>query len=167
MKYEHQINMTNVYNNNLDDCTSRSVRNAWLVLLFTLTLHPPEWMANLKGCTLYDDKNRTNSYDFLRITRVHTLFLSVSFKPSFVDIALVIDMLALSAVFIAMVVQLIFYYFHTVQTLWIYSECFKHDEFFQSVWQTCWIFSECLTNTLNFFRVFGLKKIPLFIFRPL
>ena len=61
MKYEHQINWTNVYNNNLDDWTSRLVGNASIVLLFTLTLHPPEWMANSKGCTSYDHKNQINS----------------------------------------------------------------------------------------------------------
>ena len=61
MKYEHRINWTNVYNNNLDDWTSRLVWNALIVLLFTLTLHPPKWMANLEECTLYDRKNQTNS----------------------------------------------------------------------------------------------------------
>ena len=46
-------------------------------------------------CTLYDRKNQTNQYDFLRIKRVHALDSSVSFKPAFVDLTLVIDMLAL------------------------------------------------------------------------
>ena len=57
-------------------------------------------MANLEECTLYDRKNQTNSYNFLRIKQVHALDSSVSFKPTLVDIALLIDMLALSAVFI-------------------------------------------------------------------
>ena len=35
----------------------------------------------------YDCKNQVNSYDFLRIERVHALFLSVSLKPNFVVIA--------------------------------------------------------------------------------
>ena len=111
MKYEHQINVTNVYNNNLDDWTSRSVRNARIVLLFTLTLHPPEWMVNSKGCTLYDCKNPTNSYDFLQIIRVDVLLLSVSFKPIFVDFTLLIDMLPLLQFSIAIVVC-VFYFFY-------------------------------------------------------
>ena len=49
-------------------------------------------MANSEVCTLYDRKNRTNSYDFLLITRVHDLLLSVSIKPIFDDFTLVIDM---------------------------------------------------------------------------
>ena len=57
-------------------------------------------MANSEVCTLYDRKNRTNSYDFLLITRVHALLHSVSFKSTFIDFALVIDILALSADFI-------------------------------------------------------------------
>ena len=55
-------------------------------------------MANSEECTLYDHKNQTNSYDFLRIKRVHALLLSVSFTPIFVDFTPVISMLALSAV---------------------------------------------------------------------
>ena len=43
-------------------------------------------------CTLYDRKNRTNSYDFLRIKQVHAVDLSDSFKPMFVVIAFIIDM---------------------------------------------------------------------------
>ena len=43
-------------------------------------------------CTLYDRKNQTNTYDFLRIKRVHALLLFVSFKPTFDDFTLVIDM---------------------------------------------------------------------------
>ena len=53
MKYEHQINWTNACATNLDDCTGISVWNARIVLLSTLTLHPPEWMANSEVCTLY------------------------------------------------------------------------------------------------------------------
>ena len=49
-------------------------------------------MANLEVCTLYDRKNRTNSYNFLRIIRVDALLLSVSFKPISDDFTLVIDM---------------------------------------------------------------------------
>ena len=57
MKYEHQINWTNACDTNLDDCTGRLVSNARIVLLSTLTLHPPERMTNLEVCTLYDRKN--------------------------------------------------------------------------------------------------------------
>ena len=35
--------------------------------------------------TLYDRKNQTNSYDFLRINRVHALLLFISSKPLFND----------------------------------------------------------------------------------
>ena len=95
MKYEHQINWANACTHNLDGCAGRSVRNARIVLLSTLTLHPPERMANSEVCTLYDRKNQTNSYDLLRIERVHALLLSVSLKPIFVDSTLVIDMISL------------------------------------------------------------------------
>ena len=54
--------------------------------------------------TSYDRKNQTNSYDFLRITRVHALLLSVSFKPIFVDFTLLIDMLSLLQFSIAIVI---------------------------------------------------------------
>ena len=47
MKYEHQINWANAYDNNLDDCTGRSVRNACIVLLSTLTLLVLERMKNV------------------------------------------------------------------------------------------------------------------------
>ena len=57
MGYEHQINWANACTNNLDDCTGRLVQDALIVLLFTLTLHPPEWMANSEVRTLYDLKN--------------------------------------------------------------------------------------------------------------
>ena len=80
MKYEHQINWANEYDNNLDISISRLIRNGSISLISTLTLHSPEWMANFEVCTLYNCKNRTNSYDFLRIKQVHALSLSVSFN---------------------------------------------------------------------------------------
>ena len=52
MIYEHQINWANEYDTNLDISISRLVWNALIVLLSTLTLHPPEWMANSEMCTL-------------------------------------------------------------------------------------------------------------------
>ena len=52
-------------------------------------------MANSEVCTLYDCKNQTNSYDFLRTELVHALLLSVSFKPTFVVVDSINDMLAL------------------------------------------------------------------------
>ena len=87
MKYEHQINWANAYDTNLDISISRLVRNGRIDLLSTLTLHPSKWMANSEVCTLYDRKNQTNSYDFLRIKRVRALLLFVSLKPNFVVIA--------------------------------------------------------------------------------
>ena len=93
MKHEHQINWANARDTNLDDCSGRSVRNALIGLLSTLTLHPPEWMANSEECTLYDHKNQTNPYDFLRIKRVNALDASVSFKLTFVYFAIVLHML--------------------------------------------------------------------------
>ena len=95
MKYEPQINWANTYGTNLDISTSRSVWNGRIDLLSTLTLLVSERMANSEVCTLYDRKNRTNSYDFLRIIRVHAFDSSVSFKPIFVDFTLVVDMLSL------------------------------------------------------------------------
>ena len=123
MKYEHQINWTNACDTNLDDCTGRLVRNAWIVLLSTLTLHPPEWMANSKGCTSYDHKNRTNSYDFLRITRVNALLLSVSFKPIFVDFTLVIDMLLANSCH--SIVLFMFRFFYSKKDSWGLHILFK------------------------------------------
>ena len=137
MKYEHQINWANAYDTNLDACTGRSVRNTWIILLSTLTLHLPRWMANSEVCTLYDRKNWTNLYNFLRIIRVHALLLSISFKPIFVDFTLLIDMLALLQFSFATVSAFIFFYFRYA------------------------------TNTMKFFIVFGLTKIPLLSFRPL
>ena len=84
IKYEHQINWANVCDSNLDNCTGRSVRNERIDLLSIRKSTLSERMANSKGCTLYDRKNRTNSYDFLRIKRVDALLLSVSFKPAFI-----------------------------------------------------------------------------------
>ena len=45
-----QITWANACDTNLDDCTGRLVWNARIILLSTLTLHPPKWMAN---STLY------------------------------------------------------------------------------------------------------------------
>jgi len=157
MKYEHQINWAIAYNNNLDISTVRSASEPFVVPYFISFLPLSERMANLEVCTSYDHKNWTNSYDFLRIIRVDALLLSVSFKPTFVDFTIVLHMLVLLQFSLPL----------SCDKFFIYFAQFKHSEFFQSVCQTCWIFSECLPNTLNFFRVFGLKKFPLFIFRPL
>ena len=93
MNYEHQINWTNVYDVNLDAAISGLARNGSIYLLSTVQSLLSERIANSEVCTLYDHENRNNSYDFLLITRVHALLLSVSFKPTFIDFALVIDML--------------------------------------------------------------------------
>ena len=132
MKYERQINWANACtNNNLDDCTSRSVRNAWIVLLFIPTLHPPKWMANSKGCTSYHFQKHSSEIVPYRLLLNNALFFSVSFKPIFIEFGLVIviDMLALSSVFIAMVKNAFFIILHTVQTLWIFSECLVWQKF--------------------------------------
>ena len=64
MKYGHQMNWADAYNTNLDACTGKTVRNGRIdLLLSTLTLHPPERMANSEVCTLYDRENQTNSYN--------------------------------------------------------------------------------------------------------
>ena len=98
MKYEHQINWANAYDNNLDDCSKQLLQNVFIYLLSTVELLLSLGMD--KNPTLYiiSLKNRTNLYDFLQITRVYALFLSVSFKSTFADFDLVINMLALSAV---------------------------------------------------------------------
>ena len=90
MKYEPQINWANTYGTNLDISTSRSVWNGRIDLLSTLTLLVSERMANSEVCTLYDLKTQINPYDFSQINRVHALDSSVSFKPTSVDIALLI-----------------------------------------------------------------------------
>ena len=64
------------------------------------------FIKNSEVCTLYDCKNRTNSYDFLRITWVYALSLSASFKPIYVVFAILFDMPALSAVLIFAIVNL-------------------------------------------------------------
>ena len=99
MKYELQINWANAFNNNLDISTGRSTSELLVVPYFTSSLLLSRPCPYSTRCTLYDRENQSNSYDFLRIKRVHALLLSVSFKPIFVVIAFIIDMLALSAVF--------------------------------------------------------------------
>ena len=90
MKYEHEIKWATAYDNNLDDRTGRLLRNGLIYLLSTPTSNLSERMANSEVCTLYDCKNQINSYNFLRIKRVHALDPSVSFKPTSVDIHLLI-----------------------------------------------------------------------------
>ena len=95
MKYEHEINWANVYDTNLDDCTGRSVRNGRIDLLSTLTFTRTDGKFGSVYSTLYDRKNQTNSYNFLRIKRVHAMDSSVSFKITSVDFDFLIDMLVL------------------------------------------------------------------------
>ena len=104
MKYEHQINWANAYDNNLDISTVISASELFVVLYctsFSLLSRPCQYLT---CCTLYDRKKQTNSYDFLRITEAHDLLLSVSFKPIFVYSTPLIDMLLLLQFSIAMVV---------------------------------------------------------------
>ena len=78
MKVEHQINLANTYDTNY--------------LSSTHTYHVSQPCPHSTRCTLYDCKNQTNSYNFLQITRVHALLLSVAFKLIFDDFTLVINM---------------------------------------------------------------------------
>ena len=94
MKYEHQINWANACYNNLDNGSKRLLQNGLIYVIYTSTSNLSERMANSEGCTSYDRKNRTNSYNFLRIKRVHVLDSSVSFKPTSVDFAIVLHMLS-------------------------------------------------------------------------
>ena len=86
MKYEHEINWTKVYNDKLDSTAVQLVQYRLILLLSNPTSNLSERMANLEVGTLYDCKNQTKSYDFLRTARVHALLLSISFKPIFVDL---------------------------------------------------------------------------------
>ena len=95
MKYEPQINWANAFNNNLDISTGRSASELLVVPYFTSSSLLSRPCPYSTRCTLYDRENQCNSYDFLRINRVHALLLSVSFKPIFVDIAFVIDLIFL------------------------------------------------------------------------
>ena len=94
MEYEHQINWTTVYAVKLDAASSRLARNGSIYLLSTVQSLLSERMASSEVCTLYDRKNQTNSYNFLRIKRVHALDSSVSFKPTSVDFTIVLHMLS-------------------------------------------------------------------------
>ena len=126
MKYEHQINWANTYDNNLDISISRFVWNRSINLIFTLTLHPPKQMANFEVCTLYDRKNRNNSYDFLRIKRVHALDSSVSFKRIYVDFTLLFNPYR-QFLFLPSSLTILFCFV-------LFCTRYKHYEFFHSVW---------------------------------
>ena len=67
----------------------------------------------IRRCTLYDRKNQTNSYDSLRIKRVHALESPVSFKPIFILFDSVLYVLAHNGHHRVCV----FIILHTVQTL--------------------------------------------------
>ena len=99
MKYEYKINWADEYYNNLDEVTVRFASDPSIVPYSIPTSLLSERMKKSTCCTLHDRKIWSNSYDFLRITRVYALFLSVSFKPIFVVIAFINNMLVLSAVF--------------------------------------------------------------------
>ena len=90
-------------------------------------------MANSEECTLYDRKNQTNAYDFLRIKRVHALDSSVSFKSTFVDIASVIDLIFLLqfSYCYGRAINLVF--FTRLKHYDFFKSVSKHYEFFHSV----------------------------------
>ena len=71
----------------------------------------------IRRCTLYDRKHQTNSYDSLRIKRVHALESSVSFKPIFILFDSVLYVLALLAIHNGHRRVCVFIILHTVQTL--------------------------------------------------
>ena len=95
MKYEHQINWATVYNTNLDDNVVGQTQNGSNDLISTRTSSLPEQMENSEVCTLYDHKISTTETSCMMLAVYYALLLSVSFKPIFVDLAFVIDMLAL------------------------------------------------------------------------
>ena len=57
MKYEHQINWTNVYNYNLDDTVVGQAQNRSIDLISIRKSPLSEQMANSEVRTLYDRKN--------------------------------------------------------------------------------------------------------------
>ena len=114
---KHQIDWANEYDVNLDSSSSGLPWNGLIYLLSTPTSNLSERMANSEVCTLYDCKNQTNSYNFLRIKRVHAFLLSVSFKPIFVVIASLYAKLGLFSFSTGVMVNIIFIILHTVQTI--------------------------------------------------
>ena len=115
MIYEHQINQTNT------QYQFRCLYYRWICFGFGLWIYPlprsPSLLSvplivmcpNLEFCTSYHLKNKQKLDKFIHLAteQNNTLFLSVSFKPTYtyiIDFAIVIDMLvALSAVFIALI----------------------------------------------------------------
>ena len=134
MKYEHQINWANTYDNNLDISISRLAKNGQIYLLSTTTLLV-SWHVQIWKCVHRTTLNK-NLIEYIYLYSLipnNTSCLSVSFKPTF-------------------------------------------DLFDSELCQPCqqqvllpWSMRYVLTrsNTLNFFRLFGLTKVPLFIFCPL
>ena len=74
MKYKHQINWANAYDNKLDDCSKKLLQNGCIYLLFTVELLLS--LGTDENPTLYiiSLKNRTNFYDFLLSSRVYAFF---------------------------------------------------------------------------------------------
>ena len=131
IKYEHKIRWATANDNNLDISTVRSASELSVVPYFTSSSLLSRPCPNSTRCTLYGRKNRTNSYDFLRITRVNALLLSVYFKPVFVDIASLYAELGVFDFSTGVMVNIIFIILHAL----------KHYEFFHSVSQTLLFFS--------------------------
>ena len=92
------------YNNNLDILTFRFASDPSVVLYSIPTSRLLEQMANSEVSTLYDRKNQTNLYNFWWVKQVHALLLFISCRPTFAGYTLVIDMLALSASLIYLIV---------------------------------------------------------------
>ena len=112
MIYEHQINQTNT------QYQFRCLYYRWICFGFGLWIYPlpgsPSLLSvplivmrpNLETCTSYhlNNKQKLDKFIHLATDQNNTLFLSVSFEPTYIiDFAIVIYMLALSAVFIALI----------------------------------------------------------------
>ena len=108
------------------------------------TYHVSEQMENYTQCTSYNFKLNSSWTEFNSVLLNNT-YPSVSFKPAFIHFSLVIDMLALLQFSYAMVRV------HFNVFIWRgkQSECFR-----------------VFLKQSEFFRLFGLTKIPLFIFCP-
>ena len=84
MKYEHQINWANTYDNNLDISISRLAKNGQIYLLSTTTLLV-SWHVQIWKCVHRTTLNK-NLIEYIYLYSLipnNTSCLSVSFKPTF------------------------------------------------------------------------------------
>ena len=119
----------------LDDCTSRSVQNAWIVLLSTLTLHPSKWMTNSEVCTLYDRKKEPLLNKLYDISRMLCLVAFRLFQAYVCCYCFYNWYASLISSFLLPLLCVCLYYFaHGTNSLNFFRVFLKHSEFFQSVW---------------------------------